>query len=68
MPGFMPAALKREIGTASPMFYMRAPRAIFDEIFRTEVFVVGVGTPAGHAEPVHRGYAAGATMPGRTDN
>jgi alkylation response protein AidB-like acyl-CoA dehydrogenase len=51
------------IGTASPMFYMRAPRAIFDEIFATDVFVVGVGTPAGLAEPVHGGYRVSGRWP-----
>ena len=53
------------IGTASQMFYTRAPRAIFDEVFAdgADVFVVGVGTPAGRAEPVHGGYRVSGRWP-----
>jgi alkylation response protein AidB-like acyl-CoA dehydrogenase len=53
------------IGTASQMFYTRAPRAVFDEVFAdgADVFVVGVGTPAGHAEPVHGGYRVSGRWP-----
>jgi alkylation response protein AidB-like acyl-CoA dehydrogenase len=53
------------IGTASQMFYTRTPRAIFDEIFLegADAFVVGVGTPAGRAEPVHGGYRVSGRWP-----
>ena len=53
------------IGTASQMFYTRAPRAVFDEVFAdgADVFVVGVGTPAGRAEPVHGGYRVSGRWP-----
>jgi indole-3-acetate monooxygenase len=53
------------IGTASQMFYTRAPRATFDKIFGdgAGVFVVGVGTPAGRAEPVDGGYRVSGRWP-----
>jgi hypothetical protein len=51
------------IGTASQMFYTRAPRAVYDEIFQSDVFVIGVGTPAGHGEPVHGGYRVSGRWP-----
>jgi alkylation response protein AidB-like acyl-CoA dehydrogenase len=53
------------IGTASQMFFTRAPRSVFDEIFLdgADVFVVGVGTPAGRAEPVHGGYRVSGRWP-----
>jgi alkylation response protein AidB-like acyl-CoA dehydrogenase len=53
------------IGTASQMFYTRAPRAVFDEVFAdgADVFVVGVGTPAGRAEAVHGGYRVSGRWP-----
>ena len=53
------------IGTASQMFYTRVPRAIFDKIFAdgADVFVIGVGTPAGRAEPVQGGYRVSGRWP-----
>ena len=53
------------IGTGAQMFYTRAPRAIFDEIFvpGTDVLVVGVGTPAGHGERVRGGYRVSGRWP-----
>jgi alkylation response protein AidB-like acyl-CoA dehydrogenase len=53
------------IGTASQMFFTRTPRAVFDDVFAdgADVFVVGVGTPAGQAEPVHGGYRVSGRWP-----
>jgi alkylation response protein AidB-like acyl-CoA dehydrogenase len=45
------------IGTISQMFCTRVPRATYDKMFMdgADVLVVGVGTPAGRAEPVDGG-------------
>jgi alkylation response protein AidB-like acyl-CoA dehydrogenase len=53
------------IGTGSQMFYTRAPRPVFDEIFvaGTDVLVVGVGTPAGRGERVGGGYRVSGRWP-----
>jgi alkylation response protein AidB-like acyl-CoA dehydrogenase len=53
------------IGAASPLFYTRAPRTIFDKVFvpGADVMVVGVGTPAGRADPVDGGYRVSGRWP-----
>ncbi len=53
------------IGTASQMFFTRAPQAVFDRIFvaGVDIMVVGVGTPAGRAEPVDGGYRVSGRWP-----
>jgi indole-3-acetate monooxygenase len=53
------------IGTGAQMFYTRAPRAIYDEIFGddADVLVVGVGTPAGRGERVRGGYRVSGRWP-----
>jgi alkylation response protein AidB-like acyl-CoA dehydrogenase len=53
------------IGTASQMFYMRAPQAIFDKVFAdgADVLAVGAGTPAGRAEQIDGGYLVSGRWP-----
>ncbi|MGY8665131.1 acyl-CoA dehydrogenase family protein [Bradyrhizobium sp. UFLA05-109] len=53
------------IGTTSQMFCMRAPREIFDRMYRNgaDVLVVGVGTPAGRGETVNGGYRVSGRWP-----
>jgi indole-3-acetate monooxygenase len=47
------------------MFYTRAPRSVFDEIFvaGTDVLVAGAGTPAGRGERVRGGYRVSGRWP-----
>jgi len=53
------------IGTGAQMFFTRAPRSVFDEIFvaGTDVLVAGSGTPAGRGERVRGGYRVSGRWP-----
>ena len=53
------------IGTISQIFCTRVPRATFDKMFvdGADVLAVGVGAPAGRAEPIDGGYRVSGRWP-----